>query len=306
MQRLFGLNAGRRHRDAPGQSALEQLNNLLPGRGPLSARLAADQQRFVVAVDRLPQVMARAVNVCRDETAKHLPLPAGESLTIEYTGGGSWSGYSRYQGQFHSTMQINRQFALPVDRVLTLACHEGYPGHHTMSSLRDQRLGRERGWFETGAAPLFSPEAYAMEAVASAAPALLFTDAQRAAIERDLLFPLAGLDPSEAARHVRINRLVESLDAAVFLITGRYLTRQLDAAHAAVALQTEAAMAEPEATLRFIEEYRAYSTAYTLGRLLAVAGFGPPSEPVASRWQRYLSMTLAGTLDGNGGTTDVE
>jgi hypothetical protein len=301
-QRLFGLSASGRDSKGHGRAALARLDRLVPGRGSLGARLAAYQQRFVVPFDKLPAVMTSALGACRDATAHHLVLPAGESLTIAYTDSGSWSGYSRYQGQFHSTMQINRQFALPVDRVLTLACHEGYPGHHVMSSLRDQHLARGRGWIETSVAPLFSPESYAMEALASAAPGLLFTEAQRAAIERERLFPLAGFDPSEAGQYVHISQLVESLDGAVLAITERYLTGQLDIFAAGEALRTDAAMAEPAATLRFIDDYRFYSTAYTGGRMQATSALGPPSEPVEDRWRRFVAMTLAGSLDADGTT----
>jgi hypothetical protein len=172
-----------------------------------------------------------------------------------------------------------------------------------MSSLRDQHLGQR---IETGVAPLFSPQSYALEAVASAAPALLFTESQRAAIQRDLLFPLAGFDPSEASRYVAINRLVEALDATIFAVTTRYLTGQLDAAGAAAALHSQAAMADTDATLRFIDSYRAYSTAYTQGRLLAMTAFGSPADRPEHRWRRFVDITLAGRLPVSANATDTQ
>src|SRR5207237_1384657 len=83
-----------------------------------------------------------------------------------------------------------------LERALDLACHEAYPGHHTIDVLLDARFGGRRP--ELLVQPLFSPQSLLHEAAASLAPSLAFPDADRAAFERDALFPIARLDRSRA------------------------------------------------------------------------------------------------------------
>jgi hypothetical protein len=47
-------------------------------------------------------------------------------------------------------------------------------------------------------------------------------------------------------------------------------------------------MAHSEATLKYINEYRSYVTAYTLGRdMLAGSVDDHPGRPASERWQRF-------------------
>ena len=70
--------------------------------------------------------------------AQHVELPPGESFTVEYVTGKSWSGYNWYQGNYRSLIQVNTDLPIYIDRALDLACHEGYPG-----PSRLQRAARE-------------------------------------------------------------------------------------------------------------------------------------------------------------------
>lgn len=49
--------------------------------------------------------------------------------------------------------------------------------------------------------PLFSPQALIAEGSANYGIDLAFSDAERIDLEREVLFPLAGLDPSEAKKY---------------------------------------------------------------------------------------------------------
>ncbi len=192
-------------------------------------------------------------------------------------------------------MAVNTQWPLPVDRVLDLACHEGYPGHHVINSLRDQHLVGRNGWIEAAPLLTFSPPGFANEALASAAPRLVFTDAARLRVVRDELFPLAGLDPVGAERHVQISLALARLDGRTAEITRAYLTGERDVGATTEAFRTSAAMDRPEATLQFIDGYRAYATAYSGGRATAWQLVGP-DRPDAERWQRYRALMLQGRL----------
>jgi hypothetical protein len=279
-----------------------ELDELLPGRGNLAQRYAAFDSEFVVAPSLLPAVMNRAIEGCRAQTLAHIPMPPGEHVTVEYVANQPWSGFSRYLGNFHSLVRINTDFPLTVDRVLQLACHEAYPGHHTYNSLRDLQLVRARDLPEFMAQPTFSPQSLASEAAATFAVEVAFPGQERAAFERDLLFPLAGLDPHKAERYFRIEQLVDELHTAVPPIARAYLDGKLEFIRAGSALETQALMAHSDATLKYINEYRSYMTTYTYGRDLVeseVDGKPGSSESNDLRWQRYLQiMTSVAPLQG--------
>ena len=246
-----------------------QLDRLLSGRGSLAARYEEFDRQFLVPSDRLAAVMARAIHGCREQTRPHLRLPAGESVTVEYVHDKPWSAFSHYQGNFRSVIQVNADLALTVDRVLQLACHEGYPGHHAYTVIQDIQFVRDGHWPEWTVQPAFSPQSLVSEALATYASDVAFPEPERLRFERDVLFPLAGLDPKDAERYDRVERLVEELHSAEPAIARDYLDGKLEWARAAAALEEQVLMAHPEETLKYIGEYRSYMITYTLGRDLA-------------------------------------
>jgi hypothetical protein len=281
---LFGLAvaedahaAARRSARADNRAELERL---LPGSGDLATRYAAFDARFRVAPERLPQVVDRALTACRAATLSHIPLPSGERVEIVYRPDLAWSAFTRYQGGLMSRIEINQSFGLTVDRILDLACHEAYPGHHTIDTLIDARFGTRRA--ELLVRPLYSPQALLHEAAASVAPTFAFSEPQRIEVERDLL-SLAGLDPAEAVRYVRVERLVDGLHDVEADITRRYLDGDLDFPRAAAALEHDALMPSADATLRFVNRFRSYAATYTMGRDRFAAA-------VAGQWTAYVAL----------------
>jgi hypothetical protein len=245
-------------------------------------------------------VLARAVEGCRAATRAHLELPPGERVGMAYVNELAWSAFTRYEGHFVSRIQVNASLPLTVDRALDLACHEAYPGHHTIDTLVDLRLGQR---VELLVRPLFSPQSLMHEAAASLAGALAFPEPARLAFERDELFPLAGLDPAGAERHVRVGRLVDRLHSVQADIARQYLDGALDFPHASAALEREALMPSADATLKFLNQYRTYAVTYTIGRdllarhLEAQAGesgsspTGVTSDPhTQRRWRTYRDV----------------
>ena len=275
---LFGIA------DAPAPAVADALEatraallRQLPGAGSPGARLDAFDQQALVPAERMPQVFDRALDECRTRTRRLLPLPDAESVTVSYVRGEPWSGFSAYLGVGLSRIDVNLSFPLTVDRALELACHEGYPGHHVINLLRDRRA--KNGRPELEAIPLFSPESFASEAAATTAASLVFTDEERLAFERDVLFPLAGLAPGPAERHHAVARLVDTLAPAIEETLVRYLAGEFDYVETLWALQEQALMHHPEATLGFVNEYRSFALAYTWARV-------QPASAATSRGRR--------------------
>ena len=245
---LFGLDVPAVEHGPAAAAVREAIDRLLPGPGDLAARYAAYNRTHLIAPDRLPAVLARAIEGCRAATRAHLALPPSERVDVEYLRELSWSAFTRYAGGFTSRIQVNTGLPMTVDRALDLACHESYPGHHTIASLLEARRRR----VEFLVQPLFSPQSLLREAASSLAGQLAFPEAARAAFERDALFPLAGFDPAEAVRHVRIGRLIDALHGVEADIARRYLDGSLDFPRAAAALERDALMPSADATLKFL------------------------------------------------------
>ena len=286
---LFGIDTPPPF-SATGSVRLE-LDRLIPGRGDLPSRYAAFDRRFLIASERLPAVLARAIDACRAKTAEHVALPAGEHVELAYVAGLPWSAFTRYEGRFKSVIRVNAALPLTVDRALDLACHEAYPGHHTINSLMEQRLGTVRT--ELLVQPLFSPQSLLHEAAASTAPVLAFSDAERLTFERDTLFPLAGLKPADAELYVRVERLIDRLHPVEADIARRYLDEELDFPRASEALRREALMPSPDATLKFLNQFRTYAATYTTGRDLLSTEIdrrvGGTNAGVG-RWNAYIAI----------------
>jgi hypothetical protein len=121
---------------------------------------------------------------------------------------------------------------------------------------------------------------------------MAFPGPSRLAFERDALFPVAGLTPSDAEPYVRVGRLVDQLHGVQSRITRQYLDGELDFARASAALERDALMPSADATLKFLNRFRSYGATYTIGRdalsryLDAHSTAGDP----ASRWRAYMNV----------------
>ena len=290
LRALFGVDAGGED-DTAALSVRAELDRLLPGRGDLTARYAMFDRRFLIAPDRLGPVLARAIEGCRAATRAHVSLPAAERVDVEYVGDLPWSAFTRYQGGFRSRIQVNASLPLTVDRALDLACHEAYPGHHTIASLLEARFGGRRVEFLVQ--PLFSPQSLLHEAASSVAAALAFSESARIEFERDELFPLAGLDQAEADRHVRVGRLVDRLHGVQGDIARRYLDGVLDFPRASAALERDALMPSADATLKFLNRFRTYAATYAAGRDALSRRLDARStgdDDGTGRWRAYINV----------------
>jgi hypothetical protein len=300
------------HPESYFQDALGELDRRLPGKGPLIERYDGFRQRFVIPSGKLSAVFDRAIAECRRRTLQHTTLPPGESFTVEYVTNKPWSGYNWYQGNYRSLIQVNTDLPIYIDRAVDLACHEGYPGHHVYNVLLEQHLVRERGWMEFTVYPLFSPQSLIAEGTANYGIEVAFPGSERVAFERDVLYPAAGLDPSQAAVYAEIGALVDRLAYAGNEAARRYLNKEIDRA-AASAWLTRYAMMSParaEQRTRFFDTYRSYVINYNLGKDLVKqfvesrAGSSPASlraaagraESPDARWTEFARLLASPRL----------
>lgn len=278
--------------DAHFEALLEKLAPALPGAGPLADRFNAFRAQFVIPPDRLSAVFEAAIQECRQRTAEHLPLPPGERFTVEYVTDKPWSGYNWYQGDFVSLIQVNTDLPIYIDRAIDLACHEGYPGHHLYNALLEQKLLKQRGWIEHSVYALFSPQSLIAEGTANFGIDMAFTPAERLRFERDVLYPLAGLDPDQAETYQRIMKLQAGLDYAGNEAARRLLNGEFSDEQAAAYLQRYW-LASPERAaqrVRFIHRYRSYVINYNLGRDLVAEAVNAAGPTASERWAHFQQL----------------
>ena len=283
------------HGEAHFKAVLDKLEQRFPGSGPLVERFEAWRKAFVIPRDKLDSVFQTAIAACRERTAAHVELPAGERFTVEYVTNKSWSGYNWYQGNFRSLIQVNTDLPIYVDRAIDLACHEGYPGHHVYNVLLEQHLVKNRGWLEFAVYPLFSPQSLIAEGTANYGIEVAFPGPARIEFEKTKLFPLAGLDPARAAEYYEVQALVEQLSYAGNEAARLYLDGKIDRDAAATWLQRYALMPKERAAqrVRFFDQYRSYVINYNYGKDLVrryIESKGGTADNPTRRWQEFEKL----------------
>jgi hypothetical protein len=273
---------------------LARIERLVPGSGPLAERVDAFQDGFTIPKDRLEPVFRAAIDECRRRTAEHIALPAGERFTMEFVTDKPWSGYNWYQGNYESLIQINTDNPIRISRAVDLGCHEGYPGHHALHSLMEQKLARERGWVEFTIVPLFSPMALISEGSANYGIELAFPGLERLEYETRALYPLAGLPTRRAPDYLTLLEAMSELSGARFTIARDFLEGRIDRERAVELTQRYQLVSRKRAeqSVSFTEKYRSYVINYGLGLEMVRDYVESVGEDRAARWaaiQRLLS-----------------
>jgi hypothetical protein len=271
---------------------LASLEKEVPGEGSLAARIDAFNERFVIPKDKLKPVFDAAIAACRAQTMKYMALPAGERFRMSFVTGKPWSGYNYYQGNYESVIEINTDLPIRISRAVDLGCHEGYPGHHVLNLMIEQKLVKGRGWSEYAVNPLYAPMSVISEGSANYGIDLAFPGAQRLVFERDVLYPLAGLDPASAEAFWRVQQATEGLSGARLTIARMYLDGEIDRAKALELTQKYLLLSPARAaqSIGFTDHYRSYVINYGLGKDMVRAYIESGAANESTRWQRMEQL----------------
>ncbi len=271
---------------------LKRLEDVVPGTGPLSERVAVLRARFAVPVDQLETIMRRSIDECRTRTAQHIKLPDRENFRLEIVSGKPWAAYNWYLGQSQSLIELNTDYPLTVERILELACHEGYPGHHLHNSLLEQNLVQKHQWQEFTIYPLNSPFFFLAEGLGNYVPELVFPADERIMFLNKTLLPLTGLKETDTAALVYMTRALKALSAATMKITADYLDGRIDKSVAAEQLQTYALLtpAQAEQSVSLMQHYRSYGVNYSLGEQVIRAYIDLHGSSEDKKWQTVKAL----------------
>ena len=276
---------------------LARIERLVPGKGPLAERVDAFQDRFVIRTERLKPVFDAAIAGCKARTERHIRLPKGERFDLAFVTGKSWSGYNYYQGHYTSRIEVNTDLPIRISRAVDLGCHEGYPGHHVLNSLLEQKLERGRGWIEFSVYPLFSPQSVIAEGSANYGIDLAFPSPQKLAFETSTLYPRAGLPTRDAARYSALLKAMKDLAGARMTIAREFLDGRISEAQAVELTRRYQLTSEARAkqSVAFTKQYRTYVLNYGLGEQM-VREDVESRRGTAARWKRFEQIISEPTL----------
>jgi hypothetical protein len=290
------------------EAILKQIDALLPGPGTTVERVTAFRDQFLIPRDKLETVFKAAIKGCRDQTLKHMKLPASETFDLEFVTDKPWGGYNWYKGNYHSLIQVNVELPIFIDRAIDIGCHEGYPGHHVTNMMLEQRLVNGRKWQEYSVYPLFSPQSLIAEGSANYGVELAFPPAERRRFERDVLYPLAGLDPALVDKYEALQKLSGKLAYAGNESARGYLDGKMTREQA-IAWLVEVGLSRPDKAaqqIKFYDGYRSYVINYNVGKDLVkdyverqASGAATEEERSAKRWQAFEELVSSPRLPGD-------
>jgi hypothetical protein len=159
--------------EAVFRSAHEQLEELLPGDGPLVERYKCWEDSIRVPAGQIERTISAVIEEARAWTRGLVELPAGEGVVLEIVRDKPWWASCDYLGDLHSRIAINITLPMSAVELLILTLHETYPGHHTERASKEYLLVRGRGLLEETLVLVPTPQALITEGIATLAPEML-------------------------------------------------------------------------------------------------------------------------------------
>jgi hypothetical protein len=147
-------------------AAHKNLEEVVPGSGPLAARYIAWRESQAVPPERLEAAIASLAEDLRERTARAFGLPEGESVEFVLVERQPWSGFNYYLGNLRSRVAINVDLPVLSTSLAHLVAHEAYPGHHTEHSRKEVGLVRRRRFLEESIFLVGTPQCLIAEGLA--------------------------------------------------------------------------------------------------------------------------------------------
>ena len=253
-----------------------ELDELLPGDGPLDERRRAWRERHACRGDNAVQVLGELLPLLRARTLAVVDLPEGESPYVEPVHDEPWWAFNYYLGNLKSRVVLNIDLPTTGLDLIHLAAHEVYPGHHTESSVKEQLLVREQGRLEQSISMVPTPVSLIAEGIAEIGADIVLDDTSREEAYAILRRHDIALADPELAR--KIGEAIDglrtvSLNAALMIFEDGM---SLGDAQAYVQRWTLNTPEQAAQSIRFVTDptWRAYTITYSAGRKLCGAYVG--------------------------------
>jgi hypothetical protein len=197
--------------EAVFEEAHHKLGELLPPGASIGERMIAAREATKIPIEQAGPLLHEIIAELRRRTRARFPLPGDESFELQLVNDQPWNAANWYLGDFRSRIDVNTDLSLYLPYLADLMAHEGYPGHHTEQSIKEERLTRGRGYIEFSTATLYAPSSVVAEGIATRSLSMVMSDDEWVAWHTDELFPRAGLDHLDAEREWAISQATQEL-----------------------------------------------------------------------------------------------
>ncbi|HTJ36953.1 MAG TPA: DUF885 domain-containing protein [Dactylosporangium sp.] len=263
-----------------------ELDELLPGPGPLAERVAAFQDADRLGGEDLHRGAAAMAAALRERCAGRLELPAAERVELVLTADRPWNAFNEYLGGFRSRISLNADVGHRMTALPFVMSHEAYPGHHTEHCVKEAELCVRRGQREHAISLVNTPQALMAEGAGETALAALVGPGWGAWTQEVLATAGLRLDGEVAERvEVLTGRLLAARQDAALLLHDRGASQDEAVAYLCRWMLVPAARARQ--MLRFLIDplWRAYTTTYIEGRRLVGRWLA-----AGEAWPRYARL----------------
>lgn len=274
---------------------MNKLDLFLPGQGDIYDRFEKFANEFNIPKEKFDEVYRTAIAECRKRASQYINFPDYENLEIEYVTDKPWSAYNWFKGNGKSLIQVNVEKPISIDFALFLAGHEVYLGHHAHFTLLESNLYKKRNWPEFTVSPLFSPLQVIAEGLAEYGIEVAFPGEERIEFVKEILFPIAGLDQSQAEKYFNVLELLYKLEYKEAEIARKFLDGHITEKEAIESLRNECLMTQStaERKIRFFKNYRSYIITYCTGKDMIrdyIVRNGGTIDNSVKRWELFEEL----------------
>lgn len=269
VEALYDVQPEWRH-ESNFEQAHEELDRLLPPGGSLAERKQAWDRSLEIPVEKVKELLPSVIKRLQETTRKKFNLPEGEDFSLEFVSDQPWMAYNWYMGGFRSRIEINTDLPQRINELAETIAHEGYPGHHTELSIKEQELVRRRGYFEHTIALLNAPSCVVAEGIATSALETVLTEDELKDWYQDELLPLAGMTHIDLETMLEVEKVFKKrmkgiMGNASFMLYDRQ--ESVDEVERYLEKYSLATQEEIEHTVRFVSDplSRSYVFTYSVG-----------------------------------------
>ena len=161
--------------EAVFEAAHGELDELLPGEGPLAERYESWRHSLEVPADRIEATVGALIEEARAWARGVAELPEGERVDLEVVHDRAWLAFCEYQGGLRSHISVNADLPISAFELLHVTCHETYPGHHAERVCKDHLLIQGRDLLEETLVLMPTPQSLVSEGIAELGAELLLS-----------------------------------------------------------------------------------------------------------------------------------
>jgi len=164
----------------------KEFNHVYLGNGNLAERMEVYKERRRIPKSEIIPKFKRALELTCARTKELFPdlLPETESISLEFAKDGvNWAFFNKYLGNFHSIIEINPSQPMYWTTFFPFAAHEGYPGHHTELTVKNNLFYNQLNWSEHCLILMNTPAGVITEGIAETAPYMLFSSEEKIRME---------------------------------------------------------------------------------------------------------------------------